>query len=145
MSRKVVCAFPGVGKSYAARKFGWSDSDSSTYSWERPGVRHPNFPTNYIEHILETDGVVLVSSHKVVRDALASEEIPFYLVHPARECKAEYMQRYRDRGSDEAFIAVLDKNWDNWIDEMEAENRAANKFVLGEGLFLSDVRNVFQE
>ena len=33
------------------------DSDSSLFSWIEKGVRHPDFPDNYIKHIKETSGV----------------------------------------------------------------------------------------
>ena len=66
----VVSAFPGCGKSHLFRNKGDKkilDSDSSTFDKSQ-------FPENYINHIKSNIGdvdMILVSSHKEVRDALA--------------------------------------------------------------------------
>ena len=78
----VVSAFPGTGKTHFAKYTDLDvlDSDSSKYSWVKEGVRHPDFPANYIRHIKENLGVVniiLVSTHKVVREALTEAGIDF--------------------------------------------------------------------
>ena len=106
----VICGFPGVGNSYVVRhqnELGLKilDSDSSKF-YEK------EFPQKYIEHIKsvlskgEVD-IILVSSHKVVRDALKENDIDFFLVYPDILCKAEYIERYQERGSPESFIDLL--------------------------------------
>ena len=139
--KKVVCGFPGVGKSYLADREDWQDSDSSLFSWVKTGtgkIRNPNFPANYIEHIKSCDRNVLVSSHKEVRDALAEAGIPFILVYPQRLCKNEYLDRYERRGSPKEFVELLDKMWDQWINEMEAETRCVERIVLPPLHYLGD-------
>jgi len=141
----VISGFPGIGKSHFFRKNekeGKSvlDSDSSLFSWIEKGVRHPDFPNNYIKHIKENLGksdIILVSSHKNVRDDLVENNIPFTLVYPSRSIKEEYLQRYIDRGSDNPFIKLLDNNWDNFLDEME-QQKGCEKIELEEGKYLSD-------
>jgi hypothetical protein len=135
---KVVCGFPGVGKTKAAELLGWQDSDSSQFSWICEGERHPEFPGNYVAHLQESEGVVLASTHDIVRDALAEAEIPFILVYPSRYLKDTYLERYRARGSSEDFIMLLDKFWDEWIDEMASETRCEHRIVLKNGEYLSD-------
>lgn len=47
---KVISGFPAVGKSYMFNDKSdliVLDSDSSLFSWESEGVRHPDFPNNY--------------------------------------------------------------------------------------------------
>jgi len=84
----VVSGFPGVGKTHyflTESSHTIVDSDSSSYSWLRPGVRNPGFPRNYIDQIKSLLGkcdVILVSSHKDVRDALVDQGILFTLVYP---------------------------------------------------------------
>ena len=59
------------------------DSDSSTFDKK-------NFPENYITHIknkISIVDIILVSSHKVVRDALVKNNINFTLVYPDRTLK----------------------------------------------------------
>lgn len=159
MSLKIICAFPGTGKSHLVAnppitksnaKF--HDSDSSAFSWiydadPETGIvskeRDPAFPENYIEHLLSLDdgnsNVVLASSHKAVRDALAEAGIPFYVAYPAADAREEYLERYLQRGSETAFIALLEKNWDAWIEEMKNESRAERRYELRGGTFLSDL------
>ncbi|GLI90450.1 hypothetical protein [Bacillus subtilis] len=126
----VISGFPGVGKSYFTKQLANRgdkivlDSDSSEFSWLEPGVRHPDFPTNYIEHIkanLQTADIIFVSSHKVVRDALRVAGVDYTLVYPHKSLKDEYKRRYEARGSDTKFIQMIDKNWDSFIDEIESE------------------------
>lgn len=140
---EVISGFPGVGKTYyqtnTTRKV--LDSDSSKFSWIEKGVRHPDFPNNYISHIksnLDSADVILVSSHANVRDALVVNSIPFTLIYPDKSIKEEYIQRFKNRGSDEKFIEMLYKNWDSFIGELDAQT-GCKKIVLQKGQYLSDV------
>jgi hypothetical protein len=139
----IICGFPGIGKSYAAKKRGWHDSDSSQFSWvsygDVPRVRDPEFPANYIAHIARLEGTVLVSSHSVVRNALVQADLSFSVCYPERQCLSEYLERYRQRGSPESFVILLASNWDNWLGEMENETRATSHLVLRPGQYLDDV------
>lgn len=138
MKLKVYSAFPGTGKTtYFNNTYkNVLDSDSSKFD-------KADFPSNYIEHIkrnLEDDTVekIMVSSHKDVRDALVSDNIPFVLIYPEKDLKDEYLQRYKDRGNNDAFVDLLDKNWDNWMDEMDNQD-ASYKIRLKSGQYMSDV------
>lgn len=106
------------------------DSDSSLFSWvydengNKTDVRNPEFPQNYINHIKEhlpTEEIIFVSSHKVVRDALKAENIPYVLIYPDRTMKKEWLRRFKERGNDEAFIQFQDEHWDEFINDMENE------------------------
>lgn len=125
MKAQIVSGFPGVGKSYSAGKhqewFKISDSDSSNFSWLPDGTRHPDFPQNYIEHMKgvgDDYDIIFVSSHKAVRDSLLENKLPFTVIYPHRSLKAEYLERYRKRGSPEAFVSMMDQNWDKFQDEL---------------------------
>jgi hypothetical protein len=135
---KVYSAFPGCGKTTYYRNTSKNvlDSDSSAFDKKY-------FPQNYLEHIKrnlenETIDKILVSSHKEVRDALTSNELRYVLVYPERDLKEEYISRYRERGNNDAFINLLDKNWDTWMDEMD-EQQGCYKVRLKTGQYLSDV------
>lgn len=137
---KVVCGFPGVGKSHCARTYGFLDSDSSNFSWLPSGERNPDFPRNYVENLYKNlHRSVLASTHLEVRNELVKQAVPFVLVYPHRNCKEEYIERYRHRGSPQKFIDLLNNNWETWILEMEVEFRARRKYVLNEGEYLSDI------
>lgn len=143
---KIISGFPGVGKSVICQdknKYGWRiiDSDSSTFSWVKEGIRNPEFPTNYINFISGEIGfarIVMVSSHDVVREALRSNEINYTLVYPDITLKDEYLERYVQRGNSKAFINFIDSNWNKFITDIE--NETFPKLIkLKQGEFLSDV------
>ena len=125
----IVCGFPGVGKSFAARTLGGIDSDSS--SWPRD----ENWPGDYIENLRVQSGLVFCSTHAEVRAGLVEAGVPFDLAYPSRECKAEYLHRFRERGSSDEFVALLDRMWDAWLAELEGQ-AARSHIVLAPGEFL---------
>lgn len=139
----IVAGFPGIGKSYLTKvtDLKISDSDSSKFSWLAPGIRNPEFPRNYIEHISlqrHLNNLVLVSSHSVVRQALVDAHLPFILIYPHHSLKDEYLTRFAKRGSDQAFIELLRNQWDNWISECRIQQHCRH-IVLSPGKYLSDM------
>ena len=115
MRTRIISSFPGTGKTYYYCKHADTtlDSDSSLFSWiEKDGVkvRNPEFPKNYIQHIKDNIGyyeIILVSSHKEVRDALIENCLFFYLVYPPKGRKDYYIKRFKERGSPESFIKLV--------------------------------------
>ena len=142
METKIISAFPGTGKSYCHKNNkNTLDSDSSQFSWISKGVRHPDFPSNYIEHIKENVGkveIIFVSSHKVVRDALFDSGLHYTLVYPGRKLKNEYLNRFRARGNDSGFIKMIDEKWDEFLTELENQE-FCNHNVLLAGQYMSDI------
>jgi len=139
----IVSAFPGTGKTYLFNNppegTTLLDSDSSQFSWTAPGVKNPEFPVNYIKHIKANLGKVdyiLVSSHQEVRDALTQGGINFTVVFPSLESKAEYVQRYIQRGSPDSFVRRISENWDTWVND---KPEVFNFVELAPGEYLSDV------
>lgn len=141
---KIISAFPGTGKSYYCNNPSWEqyvpdgfccDSDSSKFD-------KTNFPQNYIDHIKQRilDGYarIFISSHKDVRDALVANGLEFTLVYPDKSLKEEYMKRYKDRGNSDQFLVLLEKNWENWIDECMNQSGCTH-IVLKSGQFITDV------
>jgi hypothetical protein len=136
----VVSGFPGVGKSYYVNQGEGSDympqrfaidSDSSTFD-------KSNFPRNYIEHIKGNIGkvkIIFVSSHKEVRDALVEAKIDFTLAYPYVNLKDEYIERYKQRGSDDGFINFISDNWDKFILDL-IHQKGCKHLVLKEKEFL---------
>lgn len=112
------------------------DSDSSVFD-------KSEFPGNYIKHIKEVlskfpDVVIFVSSHEEVRKAMAEAGIKYVLAYPERELKGDYLERYKERGSPEKFIALMDEKWNDFIDSVQADDNAERHLVLSEGEFLVD-------
>jgi len=135
----LVAAFPGTGKTYYGSYYmpqGFAtDSDSSKFD-------KANFPANYIEHIKkcikEGYARIFISSHKDVRDALVANELEFTLVYPKESLKDEYLERYKQRGSPQGFIDLIDKNWSNWLSECRSQ-KGCNHIELEIGQFIMNV------
>jgi hypothetical protein len=139
----IVSGFPGVGKSKATGLFNdpyngcfVTDSDSSKFSKD-------DFPQNYLEHIYyqyhsAQPTVLFVSSHELVRMGLVNMKLPFYLAYPAKTQVGEYIQRFIDRGSPPAFVDLVYKNWNEWVDDC-AKQPGCTKIELRAGQYLSDV------
>ena len=136
MKTKIISAFPGTGKSYYHKNHLETtlDSDSSQFSWlydewgdkllglDGKPMRNPQFPQNYIEHIKSNIGkyeYIFVSSHKEVREALVNNCLLFYLIYPDYDDKEIYIERYKQRGSSDNFIKLIENNWNNWIEELD--------------------------
>lgn len=143
----IISGFPAIGKSYFYQgcrnieSFKVLDSDSSEFSWAEKGVRHPDFPSNYMKHIKENIGkadIIFVSSHDNVRQALKENGIDYILVYPDVSLKEDYIKRYKNRGNDESFINFIEKNWESFINEMDNET-FPTKLKLTEDEFLIDV------
>lgn len=141
---QIISGFPGVGKTYFYKEnpdLCIIDSDSSTFSWIEKGIRNPEFPNNYIDHIKSIIGnfsVIFVSSHKAVRDALRANNVAYILAYPDKSLKELYIERYQARGNDENFIKLIEQNWDAFIDEIENESYPT-KIKLLQGQFLNGV------
>lgn len=124
----IISGFPGVGKTFftnAGTAYRCADSDSSQFSWLSDGTRNPNFLSDYLKHIydiVEKQGhdIIFVSSHKDVRDALCKAGIKFTMVYPCVSLKQEYLERYRRRGSPQAFIDLMESKWEEFIGCIES-------------------------
>jgi len=112
----IISAFPGTGKTHFTKNSDLAiDSDSSTFSKDA-------FPENYLAHLSfhqRNARFIFVSTHDTVRQALIEHrelfESEFLLVYPKASLKAEYIQRYIDRGSPQGFIDLMIKSWDEFL------------------------------
>ena len=152
----VISGFPCVGKSqcaeYNSGNYKCLDLDSSRYSRGR-------FPDNYLEeiklqvtHNSHNVDVVLVSSHKIVRDGLLKMGIDFVLVYPSKDLRDEYLNRSKNRINPEVwrgskqnpeenalgFRGIVGKFWYEWLDEIK-EEKGYRKVELSSHTYLSHV------
>lgn len=140
MMTKVICGFPGVGKSTLFANRGdlkVVDSDSSKFD-------KAHFPANYIAHIkqkLAEGCLVLCSTHAAVRQAFVDEGIDFVLVYPKRECKSEYLSRYVSRGSPAPFVYMMDEKWDFFISDCESQ-KGCTHIILEPGEYIPSANSL---
>lgn len=132
MKFNVISAFPGTSRNSISQIN--SKLNESNTKFDLTSISDGYI--NYIKDIVARNETILVSSHKVVRDALVENGIEFILAYPSIDQKQEYIKRYRDRGSPEAFIALVNTQWENWINECDAYPGAKVKLTKG---YLSDI------
>lgn len=137
----VLAGFPGVGKTHftdSNKDTGYKclDLDSSEFSWLSPGVRNPNFVSDYIAAIeqafkSEDYDFIFISTHKEV-----SSRIPeyltnsLYLVFPELSLKESFIQRYVDRGSPKPFVDMMHDNWTVFIEDLQRNSNCAGYLKL---------------
>jgi hypothetical protein len=134
----IICGFPGIGKSYIFNNklLNCSDSDSSKFDKQF-------FPMNYTEHIRKIKNdfdYIFVSTHKDVIKSLIDNGFKFTIVYPDITLKDEYLERFKNRKSPETFIKLLDKMWDQFINDIESiDNDNIIKIKLESKQYLQDV------
>jgi hypothetical protein len=135
---KIINGFPGVGKSYLTDKLKDLASDSDSSKWNKLG----NWPYNYLDELVKQQQawkIVFASTHKELLQEQMYRESDFVVVYPDRSLKNQYMDRYIERGSSALLIAILYKNWDTFIGDIENNIPASNLIKLQRNENLSDV------
>lgn len=139
----MISGFPGVGKSTLSHPE-YKDLDSSLFDRQ-------SFPTNYIQAIHDQlftldDMYVGISCHvDLLRKLTEYADNEWYgadlvIVYPKYELKEEYLQRYRDRGSPEGFVKLMDEKWDAFSQDIRSHiGPNVYHIELEAGQFLSDV------
>lgn len=144
----VIVGFPGIGKSECEKRNPgklFFDLESSEYHYDIHGDPLPTeeWVKKYVDLIKkivnsEKNGkIILVSSHKEVRDELKRRKIPYIIVMPDRSDKNEYLKRYLARKSSMEFIQKLNNNWEKWIEELILDT--APIIFLSRYSYLSDI------
>lgn len=136
---KIIVGFPGIGKSYVSK------DTTGAYTWlnihDEPGYAK-GAEDSFFDGVLllaQEPGVLLLPAHRMVGNFLISQNLAFTSVFPKRGLKDDYLRRYRERGSSEGFVKLVDERWDPFVDNMWYSNGRCNHVELEEGQFLKDV------
>ena len=154
----VVYGFPCIGKSTLCDKENgnkYLDLESSDFQWvfteemkkmsveERKGIvkqKNPDWPANYAKAITEArekyDFIFVAHEGKM---QCKQNGIPYWNIFPDYNCKDEYIQRMRDCGNPEAFVAKIAENFDNFVKGCYEDNGAEMNVVMQKGQYLSDI------
>jgi hypothetical protein len=86
------------------------------------------------------DRHIVIPTIGKILDFLDEDKISYTIVYPDKSLKAEYEQRYRERGNTEEFTDVFIGLWDAWMSELEQRKSPyIKRIVLQQGQYLSDV------
>ena len=105
----IICGFPGVGKSTLAKFSNWIDLESTPF--EKDWIRY----AKVAKHMSDNGYNVMVSTHPQLLEQFEQMEVRYTVVIPSISDLKIYLNRYNKRGNDESFIALLEKEWDNWL------------------------------
>jgi broad-specificity NMP kinase len=148
LENKIIVGFPGIGKTMYELKHK-ANKEIEIIDLESSFFDKSNFPQNYISKIKELIDNnkksyyhILISSHDVVR-----KEIKKYpellkqciIVYPDKCLKEEFLKRYKNRGNTQDFIKILDKMFEQWIEEIELDNDFSKIKIEKENDFLSNI------
>ena len=140
---RVICGYPGIGKSFVNSINGnYIDIDSFDYT----RINHESyiektndsFPENYyikvVELLQSTNAIILCSTHKEFRAMLTNNGIKYLLIYPTLGCKKEYLQRYKNRQSNFKWINDQRLVFEKRIIELYLENVSPSfKDTIGPG------------
>lgn len=137
----LICGFAGIGKTHLADYTKYIDFDSSIINAPR---NTPLFAKEYVQSLIDyiercpkTVTHILLSCHVEVRYELKNKGLLYTLVFPTKELRETYLERYKQRGSNEGFINLFKNNFDNFVDS--CYNDPSKKIVLSEATqYLSD-------
>ncbi len=159
----IISGFAGIGKTTLQKNNkDVIDLESSDYKWiyldndtksmnkeERKGatnrIQNPMWPINYVREIIKKASeydIVLISQDLEVRECLRDNKCKYYVCFPKKECKNEYIERYKNRGNNEKFISLVSENFESWIDALMNEE---NKLIMEPGEYLEDTLNRYKE
>lgn len=136
----IVSSFPGCGKRYLYDSF--KDKIRIIYSDSNKFDKN-NFSDNFINYIkrnIENTDIILVPSHKEVRDALIANYIDFDIFYPSKNRRMEFLINYIKNGRLSSSIKKIDENWNQWISEIENEpsNFCCKHELKNEGDFIGN-------
>ncbi len=137
----IICGFAGIGKTSiktavpSYQKMSLYDLQSHAF------VKDAGWQKMYVDcaiALADKYDYVFLSTHDQVIDELIKRNEKFYIVYPFRHCKDEYVERFKKRGNDDAYIKRFMNRWDLFLNKIEGLMHV-NKIALRRGQYLSDV------
>lgn len=131
-SKKIVWAFSGAGKTYAAEatKNGKSIVDADCKLFQYKDVprgtlhqqnqvsreRDESYPDNYIKYVKEVDAdIIMVNCHP----SLLKNFDDIVMVYPNTDLEREYLERYKERGDNASYIDYMQTEFKGMIDFLD--------------------------
>ncbi len=146
----VIAGMAGVGKTYLGQKYeNIMDLDhlfyKYTYSNEvlenktfeqlkgflQGRTINPNWPKNYISKLFESMeqyNIVLIPASREIVEYLEKINFEYFLCYPTIKSKTIYMERYKNRDTNEEWIEKMNQNFEEDVKYFESQK--AKKLVL---------------
>ena len=152
----IISAFPGMGKTFASKKFEdiAVDLESSAYQWYDYDFEHVEqrkgkttekkilWPRNYFDDVVSSNikfPFVFISSNPIILDMLSVHGVKFVTVTPKISDKKDYLDSYIKRGDPEEFVNKISDNFDSCIKSLDNNENALCHVKLEHGKHISDI------
>lgn len=117
----IISGFAGIGKSTSALMGDVVDLESTPFR-EGTGTNWYELYVKVANHMKDNGYTVCISAHTEVRKEMQNKNIPYTFVTPSIELKEEYLQRYKDRKNNGAFINSMNKQFGKFVMPLRGEN-----------------------
>lgn len=149
----IICGFPGVGKTEAARRYGERvhDSDSSKYvkfeGWEKGycmDLVSMALSGKYDYVLCSTHRKVVETMNELYNDISELKDDRFFIAMPGRYISCEeWMKRFYYRNNDHIknindFYSFLIQNWDDLVNQDYSMLNKSMMMYLGPDNYLSE-------
>ena len=125
IKNNIICGFAGIGKSYLANKMtGWIDLESTPFN------KNWDLYTDVAIHMQKNGYTPMVSCHKELREKLKEKGADYVVVIPKLEYKQKYIERYKERSNNEAFIKLFEQNFEKFIKEIVSDDEEETVIFL---------------
>ena len=158
---RIIAGFAGVGKSTYCRKnpnavdlevmpykyINYHEIAASAAGEDSKAhadlILRENWQSGYYEALLDAyhnnpDKVYVIPSESRILGWLEQDQIPFLLVHPAKDMKDAYRERYLARGNSQDFLNVFIGHWDAWMYNVR-QCGGVHLELTSENAYLSDL------
>lgn len=165
MEKLLIMAYMGTGKTELENRYeNVVDFDFQDYKYiydesirhlpleQRKGsvnlrTENPNYPTNFLDDAIKllNEGKIVVSpfiehvfkAYDSSKFKSSIDNVRVIIVCPMRDNFEEYVQRFKQRGNTDEFIARREKEFSSLVDLFEMANNY-EKIVIKPGKFLSE-------
>jgi hypothetical protein len=152
---KIFFTFPGIGAKYFEKNnlkkviIGYANPPSDA------GYTYCNYSDCWISRIKEmlyynNVDYIYAPIHTSLREAIKEDkeldDVEKWIIYPDRTLKLEYIERYRERGDDQAYVTHMAEIWDEAIESIENEDKSKfNLYKLRSSETMSDFIKIYNE
>ena len=152
---KIFFTFPGIGAKYFEKNNLNKSIIAYANSPSNASYTHCRFPDGWVSRIKEmiyynNVDYIYAPIHTSLREAIKEDkeldDVEKWIIYPDKSLKLEYIERYRERGDDQAYVTHMAEIWDEAIESIENEDKSKfNLYKLKSGETMSDFIKIYDE
>ena len=145
---KIFFTFPGIGAKYFEKNNPNNTIIAYANTPSDPRDTYCKYPDGWVRRIKQmiyynNVDYIYAPIHTSLREAIKEEkeldDVEKWIIYPDKSLKLEYIERYRERGDDQAYVTHMAEIWDEAIESIESEDKSKfNLYKLRSGETMSD-------